>query len=265
MVAPETWFMKRPGDADWIGVNPLCTRFVRPGQIEYLFPGDHSLDRATLFDSLDEHRCVAIVGPHGTGKSTFLHWWWKDRTDVRWIALSSGRLVGPHAPTTCKFIDRIKTGFTASLSTWKKGCQLLRSISDDPHSYWIVDGWEQMPLIIAIAIRWGLKRSSKRLVVTSHRDHFGIPTLHRTTVDDQVLWRILDHLLDMAPQTQAERIRIAARQRIAQTQIKNVREFLFDLYDVAGSSISPSKAPSTLPQTESTVLLENANATSCLD
>jgi hypothetical protein len=265
MVAPETSFMRRPGDVNSISVNPLSTRFVRPGQIEYLFPGEHSLDRATLFESLERHQCVAVVGPHGTGKSTFLRWWWKDRTDVRWIALSSGRLVGPHAPTTRKFIDRIKTGFTASFSTWKKGCQLLSSISDDPHPYWSVDGWEQMPLIIAIAIRWSLKRSSKRLVVTSHREHFGISTLHRTTVDDQVLWRILDHLLDKAPQTQAARIRIAARQRIDQTQITNVREFLFDLYDVAVSSMSPSKAPVTLPKTESTLLRENSNATSSLD
>jgi hypothetical protein len=232
MAATETSFMNPVGDAGSVAVNPLSTRFVRPGQIDYLFPAGKLVDRSALFRNLERHQALAIVGPHGTGKSTFLHWWLKDRTDVRWIGLSSGRLVGPDAPPTTAIIDQIKHHFSA----WKRSWQLLRSLAKDRNAYWVVDGWEQLPRIIAIAIRWSLRRHSKRLIVTSHRDHVGILTIHRTAVDADVLFSMLDHLLDQAPQTQAARIRSAAQRRIEKSEITNVREFLFDLYDVAAQA-----------------------------
>src|SRR5258707_1037455 len=51
--------------------NPFSTRFVRPGAIPYQFPERVTAD--SLVEQLRSQNCRgAIIGPHGTGKSTLL-------------------------------------------------------------------------------------------------------------------------------------------------------------------------------------------------
>ncbi len=52
--------------------NPFATRFVRPGAMPFLFRDGQTA--RLLIDALND--CgwqAAIVGPHGTGKTTLLH------------------------------------------------------------------------------------------------------------------------------------------------------------------------------------------------
>jgi Mrp family chromosome partitioning ATPase len=52
--------------------NPFATRHTRPGAVPPLDPAGAPLDIGVVLVALERHRRVAIVGPHGTGKSTLL-------------------------------------------------------------------------------------------------------------------------------------------------------------------------------------------------
>lgn len=55
-----------------IAINPFATRYVRPGQLAWIGDGPHSLSKLVDTFTLELHCRAAIVGPHGTGKSTLL-------------------------------------------------------------------------------------------------------------------------------------------------------------------------------------------------
>src|SRR5690554_1857511 len=55
--------------------NPFSTRFVRPDQSVYRFAPGENVNSVTsrVFAQLSSRGTAAIIGPHGTGKSTLLH------------------------------------------------------------------------------------------------------------------------------------------------------------------------------------------------
>ncbi len=53
--------------------NPLSTRFVQPGRIDWQFFDERfSVERLANYFTHQLNRRAAIVGPHGSGKSTLL-------------------------------------------------------------------------------------------------------------------------------------------------------------------------------------------------
>ncbi len=160
--------------------NPFATRFVRPGEVAYRV--DSESTRADelaetlvtqLIASVLRNRRVAIVGPHGTGKTTLLR-----RLEVelkrQWPAAVSVRLSANQRAVPFRRAD----------------CM-------------IVDGFEQL----AAWQRWRLSRSVGvrsrhaigHLVITSHRPHHGFVTAHRTRVDSKLARILTEERLSQLP------------------------------------------------------------------
>ncbi len=196
--------------------NPFSTRFVRPGALPYLFPA--GADVAGLAERfLAGPGGAAVVGPHGSGKSTLLAALREplERAGLclHWVRLHDGR----------RWLPR------ASAEPARLG----------PQDVLIVDGYEQLSLLERLRIAWHRRRRRFRLLATAHQD-VGLPVLWRTAVDPQTVERIVLALAgSWRPPLTPEAV-AAARARHG----SNVREVLFDLYDLlerAGAARRPNQ------------------------
>jgi hypothetical protein len=184
--------------------NPFATRWTRPGAIRYDFDGRGTVDG--LVQRLAERGWQgAIVGPHGSGKST---------------------LVAALLPAF------ESAGRTASVVHLHEGQRRL----PEPHSRFdrlaqasllVIDGYEQLGRFR----RWHLAAQCRRvgcgLLVTSHRE-CGLPVLFRTEPDLSIVERLIGESLP----PHGGRISGADVHRAWQRHGPNVREVLFELYDV---------------------------------
>ncbi len=159
--------------------NPFSSRRVRPGAIPFHFqPG---VDAAALVARLAEIGWrAAIVGPHGTGKSTLfaalLPELQRTRCNVHSVALHDGERRLP-----AEFAAEIESAFATAK---RSGNRLIV----------VVDGYEQL----SRWNRWRLRRRCRAittgLLVTSHAD-VPLPVLFRTKTDVVLAEKIVSYLL----------------------------------------------------------------------
>ncbi|MFN3148993.1 hypothetical protein [Bremerella sp.] len=133
--------------------NPFSTRFTRPGTIPFIFPGEYSLE--SIVAAFDQPAAqAAIVGPHGSGKSSLL-----ETLSQKWLEVG---------------LVEQRVRLTAS-----RKHNPLRLGSLDATSLLVIDGFEQLSFWKQQWVRWRCQRKRTRLLVTAHRD-CGLPIVLRT-------------------------------------------------------------------------------------
>ncbi len=160
---------------------------------------------------LASHGCHSVVGPHGTGKSTFVRSLanaLEQELDSRVILLQLKS--GGHANRALK----------VSWKTWPA------------HGAVIIDGFEQIRLWnrwLAIAF---CRKHLLPLVVTSHKKMRGCTILWETKIDRQTEQWVLSQLLAKHSPSVVDRILQSEAWRSSRIRHKdNLRESLFDMYD----------------------------------
>jgi len=190
--------------------NPFSSRRVRPGAIPFLFPP--GLGAAELVARLAQLGWRAsIVGPHGSGKSTLL------------------AALRPE-------IERMGCGVESIALRDRQRrlpAEFLEAIVRRTPTIAIIDGYEQL----GYRSRWQLCRRCRAtgagLLITTHR-RTSLPVLFQTATDFELFQRIVEHLVatgdDMVEQ--AAPIALLDLRRVWQRHGGNLRESLFDLYDL---------------------------------
>ncbi len=189
-----------------IGSNPFATRFTRPGLLPALDAAGRPLGMAGLVRRLARCRQAAIVGPHGSGKSTVLaHLLAELRRQgvvVRWMRLRSFR----DLPTLLVAMASSGQETTLGVDSWE--CL-------GPMAGWLVRG---------LALVRGC-----RLVVTSHRAG-AFPVLVECRPSPAVLESLVCRL-PAADGWLGRIIQSADLESAFALHGGDIREALFDLYD----------------------------------
>jgi hypothetical protein len=188
--------------------NPFSSRFVRPGAAAYLFS-----DATTATSLVDRLRRLdwwaQIVGPHGSGKSTLL---------------ASLEPLLQRAP-------RRVVSFTLHDGQRQLPRQDPLPAAWDAHTQVVVDGYEQLGWLSRYRLKIACRKRRAGLLVTAHRD-VGLPLLLQTKVTLDTAWQLVGDLLSRAAESAAARI---TRGDVADSLSRhgsNMREILFDLYDL---------------------------------
>jgi hypothetical protein len=182
--------------------NPFASRHTRPGAVRPLDTQGRPLAMGSLLAQLDRHPCLAIVGPHGTGKSTLL-------------AAFAAAFTAAGRPFALYRLRRRRDGIA-----------VLRAILGARRgTTFLFDGWEQVGPLAARGVRLAVRLRGGRLIVTSHRPA-GMPTAVTTAGTLPLLAAIVARLPDHAGLiTPADLAAAFARRR------GNLRDSLADLYD----------------------------------
>ncbi|MEX2137841.1 MAG: hypothetical protein WD894_01165 [Pirellulales bacterium] len=185
------------------GTNPFATRWTRPGAIPYQFADTMTIDDAVRRLNEGEWR-GAVVGPHGSGKSSLLV-----------MLMPAIEAVGKHV-----VVVRLHDGQRRLPLSRQEFKQLGTA------DVLMIDGYEQLGRYE----RWRLSRQCRRrgcgLLVTSHTP-YGLPILFRTEPSLGLVERLIERCLP----PHDGRI---SRQDIEQAWHRhagNVREVFFELYD----------------------------------
>jgi hypothetical protein len=182
------------------GHNPLATRYVRPGAVEYLFPP--GVDAGQLLDRLAAHHWWGqIVGPHGAGKSTLL------ATLLPRLA-RAGR--GPLPVVLHNGQRRLPID--------------LRAADLPAATQLVIDGYEQLSRVERWRVRRWCRRRGWGLLVTAH-DDVGLPEVFRCAVDAPLAVALVTRLAGPQAFSPEEIAQVLADQH------GNLREALFALYD----------------------------------
>ena len=184
--------------------NPFCTRFTRPGELAFLFDGAESLE--TIASCLKRHRACQIVGPHGSGKTTLLE------------SLQS------HLQQTGQRVVRIvQNDGNRSINATK---QEIGSWSES--TLVVIDGFEQLSWLRRRQLIKKANQGRFRLLVTTHRD-LGLPLAFRTRIDRELVCQIVRQLQGVNSDRYIDNQDIDSA---IEKHPQNMREILFDLYDV---------------------------------
>lgn len=173
----------------------------------------------SLVDRFERQSALAVIGPHGTGKTTLLHFLMPRLAvrfgDVRYVRLSSSDpLIGPAEAT------RLVAGQTLV----------------------VIDGYEQLPVAsrLAILARLKLGRAATRMLVTAHRRQWLVPTFFSTRWDAKIVRDLTAEKLAHLPREQQIAMRQIADQLVKRylpehkvdgAAAANVRDYWFSLYD----------------------------------
>jgi hypothetical protein len=184
--------------------NPFSTRFTRPGALPYLLPP--GVDWAQLPIRLRDQAWMGqIVGPHGTGKSSFL------------VALLPALAAAGRQCVEAQLHGgqrRLPPGLDSR--RWTADTQL------------VVDGYEQLNRWARWRLRRAIARCGGGLLVTTHSS-VGLPTLWTTEPSSELLAALVARLLGQASLGACQR---AVVERLFARSRGNLREALFDLYDL---------------------------------
>jgi hypothetical protein len=221
--------------------NPFATRFFQPGAIAFHFgsstntqslvdqliasepslPPKHLSHAQTSSQSqrLTTRKCFAIVGPHGTGKSTLL-------SEIQ------SEILKRHANLSSKSLF-----LNSALSPSRCLKQTLQLLAN--HSVSLVDGYEQLP-------KWGLPLTRRlatllrrTFLVTSHSLPYRFCELWKTQMNPQIEHYVVSQLLtQIEPGKDDSTCLILEEMMQSQEWIRsrnkhgeNLRESLFDMYD----------------------------------
>lgn len=182
--------------------NPFATRHTRPGAVPPLDQAGRPLDLGPLWDAVERHRQVAIVGPHGTGKSTLL-------AGLAAHLAATGRL-----------------GELRRVHRRRDLIRLLAAIGSGPaDAVLLIDGWEQLGRPGAALAAAAARVVGRRLVVTSHAATW-FPVARRTggtlPLLTAIVARLPTHNAVITPADLAESFAASGG---------NLRDALGDLYD----------------------------------
>lgn len=242
-----------PGSADHPPSNPFATRWVRPGAIPFRFARSESME--TIVARLQNNRWRgAIIGPHGTGKSTLVQSLLPTLADAgkqpvffRFVgnALCGARNVtlqnsGCDGPTFSEgnslggvpngsFNQHANTGDRLPLDSL---FTRLPSAKTNPAplvttTIVVIDGYEQLSLLNRLRLHWHCRRTGCGLLVTAHR-RTRLPSVYHTHPDEALVCELVREALPSHAGLIGTEEIIAAFQRRHQ----NVRETFFDLYDL---------------------------------
>lgn len=125
--------------------NPFATRHTRPGAVPPLDRNGVLLDVGAVLAMLERHRRVAIVGPHGTGKSTLL-------------AALADQLANAGSPAEVIRLRRRRDTVRLVTALWGPADTTL-----------LVDGWERLGRPWAFLVATLARLLGRSMVVTSHR------------------------------------------------------------------------------------------------
>lgn len=222
--------------------NPFSTRFVRPDQTAYRFAQGENLHSFTtrLLAQLSSRGTAAIIGPHGTGKSTLLHTLLPRLEQVfsavHWIRLDSATdAVAELRQRQREFRSRDRQSAAASRCL-------------------VIDGFEQLPWVarqrlVYQTLRWRQAAFRNRhgqppqgqppqdcLLVTAHRPQLVVATLYRTNWDDTIVRSMTEEKLEGLPwRERVTMLRAAERHAVminhSESLHRSVRDYWFALYD----------------------------------
>ena len=190
--------------------NPFSCRYFEPGNIPFLFHNEHSIESLACklqFSSSQRPtvRRWAIVGPHGSGKSTLIKQL-SEQLDCQVHVLHSS---------------------TNKLQAMR---EILAKLDRSPLC--LVDGYEQLPHWSRLWIRAYSQLKRVTLCVTAHRRPWAFDLLWQTRIDQQVEQHVLDCLLGgNDPALKTALLESQAWKDSREKQRENLRESLFDMYD----------------------------------
>jgi hypothetical protein len=229
--------------------NPFSTRFVRPDQSTFRFSEGKTAQSvaARLSELLMRRGTAAIIGPHGTGKSTLVH------TLIAQLE---------HAFAS---VDRIQLSSAIDCRAELQQWQREKRLTGPPKSLkearcLVIDGFEQLDWItrrrlIWQAMRWqstslGIRFGQPRrcLLLTAHRPQLGVSTFYRTGWDETIVRQLTqEKLAHLSRPERLSMFRAADRHVAAWNQLptasRNVRDYWFALYDQYEQLRAPSPAP----------------------
>lgn len=184
--------------------NPFCTKYTRPGALQFIFPPDQNAE--VLVERLRQANWRGeIVGPHGSGKSTLL-------------------------ATLVPIIER--GGHRTVLVELHDGQRWLpRGLKNDARLHapavLIIDGYEQLNRWSRLLLNRLCRQRKIGLLITTH-ESVGLPELCRTAATSELANRIVAELI-------GDREYRIPTEEIAQCLARHhgdLREMLFDLYDL---------------------------------
>jgi hypothetical protein len=182
--------------------NPFATRFTKPGMLPPLGPHGEPIDASRLLDRLAPGRVVAIVGPHGHGKSTLL------------AALTTAAGRAGFATTAVRV--------RSPLDSWRP---IAAALASPGGGVLACDGWERALPGTALVVRLLAAARRLRVVVTTHCRR-GLPVLVRCDTSPALLDELVARLPDHGGLIGGADIDEAYERHAG-----NLREALCDLYD----------------------------------
>lgn len=199
--------------------------------MEYRFPSDvdpmETVGR--LIQRFQTEAALAIVGPHGTGKTTLLH-----------------HLIGQlrsHVDGACFHGVRFHR---LNSSSQKFGpSTVVRWI--ESRTLVVIDGFEQLPVASRLAALAVLKcrRGGARLLVTAHRRQWMVPTFFSTNWQPDIVRDLTAEKIAHLPMERRIKMQQVAEKLVKQyrsgshvgkpavgkEKVGNVRDYWFALYD----------------------------------
>jgi hypothetical protein len=195
--------------------NPFATCWIKPGALPFRFASGESAGQLVARLAAQNWR-GAIVGPHGSGKSTLVE-------ALKPAIAAAGR--SPLAITLRDGQRRLPSDFL-----WRVGQTCVPAARQEcplqELGLVVIDGYEQLSWWERLRLAHGCRRAGVGLLVTAHK-HTRIPTLIELAPD---LGLVRQLVADLSTNVSAS----ITPNDIAASHAchgSNVREIFFDLYD----------------------------------